>query len=134
MKQRCELPTNRSYPRYGGRGIRVCEEWLNSFAAFLRDVGPKPGLRYQIERIDNDGDYEPGNVRWATVGEQARNRHNNVTLTYEGWTMALIDWARERGIAVPTIYWRYHKGWSPARVLAVGSPSLVRRPLKPTVS
>jgi hypothetical protein len=73
MKDRCETPSNRSYPDYGGRGIRVCERW-HTFENFLADMGERPSDKHQLDRIDNDGNYEPGNVRWATKQEQMRNR------------------------------------------------------------
>jgi hypothetical protein len=73
MRQRCFNPRSRDYPEYGGRGIGVCPEWRTDFTAFYRDMGdPPPGK--SLDRINNDGDYEPGNCRWATAGEQARNR------------------------------------------------------------
>ena len=73
MKNRCLNPNNPRYKSYGGRGISVCSEWIESFSAFLSHVGLKPSPLHSIDRINNDGNYEPGNVRWATAKEQARN-------------------------------------------------------------
>ena len=74
MKTRCGNPKHNRWKNYGGRGIRVCDRWLNSFENFLADMGRKPLPELSLDRIDNDGDYEPGNVRWATATEQANNR------------------------------------------------------------
>ena len=74
IKSRCYNPKVPCYPRYGGRGIRVCDEWLGSFTAFLRNVGRAPSPKHSIDRVDNARGYEPGNVRWATATEQSRNR------------------------------------------------------------
>jgi hypothetical protein len=88
MRTRCFNPNATGYARYGGRGITVCERWV-SFENFLADVGERPEGRtgkrptYTLDRIDNNGDYEPGNVRWATFSEHARNRRYALTLTAE---------------------------------------------------
>lgn len=74
MKERCYRPSRRDYKNYGERGIRVCDEWLHDFQAFHNHVGPKPSPKHSIDRIDNGGNYEPGNVRWATPEQQSQNR------------------------------------------------------------
>jgi hypothetical protein len=76
MKRRCLSPKDWQWKDYGGRGIRVCDEWMNDFRKFFKDIGPKPDPDYSIDRIDVDGHYEPGNVRWATAIVQANNRRN----------------------------------------------------------
>ena len=78
MKDRCRNPRNPKYRLYGGRGIRVCSRW-EDFVAFLADMGTKPSPKHSIDRIDNDGNYEPGNVRWATPHQQNRNRRRSVS-------------------------------------------------------
>lgn len=76
MKDRCLNPSCPKYHLYGGRGVTVCERWVESFETFLDDMGPKPGPGYSIDRIDSDGNYEPGNCRWATYLEQRHNRRD----------------------------------------------------------
>ena len=79
MKQRCHNPKNGSYYKYGGRGIGVCERWRESFEAFLEDVGKRPSMAHTLDRFpNNDGDYEPGNVRWATIDQQASNKRPDI--------------------------------------------------------
>lgn len=127
MRIRCTDPTCDSYARYGGRGITVCERWANSFSEFVADVGRRPGDGYCIERIDNDGNYEPGNVRWATATEQARNRSNNRPVEYEGVTRPLSVWAEECGIARHTLRMRIERGWSVRDALTVPVQRRTRR-------
>ncbi len=79
LKLRCLYPLASGYKNYGGRGITICDSWRNDFLSFVQDVGPKPGPGYSLDRIDNDGNYEPGNVRWATRKEQTQNRRRTVS-------------------------------------------------------
>lgn len=74
MKHRCLNPKNKHYINYGGRGITICQRWLDSFRNFMEDMGPKPTPKHTIDRIDSDGNYEPGNCRWATPKEQSKNK------------------------------------------------------------
>lgn len=85
MKRRCDCPTLKGFKDYGGRGIRVCERWKVSFEAFAADVGPRPSERHTLDRVNNDGDYEPSNVRWATWEEQAVNRRPRHTKPSSGF-------------------------------------------------
>jgi hypothetical protein len=112
MIERCYNENSPSYYNYGQRGIVVCDRWLASFQAFYDDVGPSPGRGYSLDRIDNNGNYEPGNVRWATTKQQSRNKRTNVNLTFDSRTMTLADWAKEVGLTGSTIYYRLTSGMS----------------------
>lgn len=112
MLDRCRNPNTKGYARYGGRGIRVCARWRQSFVAFLEDMGSRPSRRHSIDRIDNDGDYEPGNCRWATRKEQMRNTRANVMVEHEGETLCLVEWAERCGISPARLWRRLHAGWS----------------------
>lgn len=98
MRTRCLNSNAANYPVYGGRGIRVCDRWMESFEAFLADMGERPSLRHSIERMNGEGDYETGNCLWATPKEQARNRRNNRLLTFKGETLSCAEWADRIGI------------------------------------
>ena len=77
IKKRCNNPSHKSYDRYGGRGIEICKEWGDSFLSFYGYIGDAPSSKHSVDRIDNDGNYEPGNVRWATTRQQSNNRSTN---------------------------------------------------------
>ena len=112
MKGRCLNKNNKNYLNYGDRGITVCAKWLNSFQAFIDDMGEKPGKGYSIERIDVNGNYEPSNCKWATTAEQNRNYRRNIYIEYNGRTQCLKDWATELGMCPSVLRYRIKAGWS----------------------
>lgn len=112
MRRRCNQPHRPDYHRYGGRGIRVCDRWNESFDAFLADMGQKPGPEYTLDRVDPDGPYSPENCRWATRRTQARNTRTNHYVEIDGERMALVEAAERYGIHYPTFLNRYlNLGW-----------------------
>jgi hypothetical protein len=118
MRSRCENPRNRSYPRYGGRGIKVCERWA-VFENFLADMGEPPTPQHQIERQKNGEGYYPENCHWATPKEQANNRRSSRLLTYQGRTQTLQAWCDELGLKHNTVVMRLNEyGWSVERALS----------------
>lgn len=105
MIQRCTNPENEAYPNYGGRGITVCDRWLNSFEAYLEDVGECPGPEYSGDRYpDNNGNYGPGNFRWGTEEQQSRNKRTNRWIEYDGVKMILQDWSKYLNIPQPKLH------------------------------
>lgn len=111
MIARCEDTSHMAYHNYGGRGITI-DPILREFTGFLAVLGPRPSLEYSIDRHPNkDGNYEPGNVRWATRKEQLRNTRVNVIIEYQGKTQCASAWAEELGIPVGRIYDRLESGW-----------------------
>lgn len=120
MKRRCLNPKVREFARYGGRGITVCARWME-FENFLADMGePHPGM--SIDRINVDGNYEPGNCRWATATEQSRNQRSNRMLTIDGETLCVAAWAERSGVNKGAVYARLALGW-PERDAVFGSVS-----------
>lgn len=119
MRTRCNNPKASKYSYYGGRGIKVCERWNSSFSTFLTDMGRRP-LGHSLDRFpDNDGNYEPGNVRWANRQQQDNNKRTNHLITFKGETLPIGMWATRLGIPVETISSRLlHLGWSVDRALA----------------
>ena len=126
MIERCTKPKNKSFPRYGGRGIGVCERWRTSFAAFLADMGPPPPGCW-LDRIENDGNYEPGNVRWLPVKQQQRNKSTNRIVIANGERATVAEWAERTGIAAGTISMRLRMGWSAPRAVTTPVRSFVGR-------
>jgi hypothetical protein len=109
MRSRCDNPDNNRYHLYGARGIAVCERW-GAFANFLVDMGPKPSPEHSIERLDGDGNYEPGNCKWATRYEQGANKRNNRLVTINGITQHASAWGRETGLGEHEILRRLYRG------------------------
>ncbi len=112
MQSRCHSVNSKSYQNYGGRGIKVCEQWLYSFDNFLKDMGECPSAEYTLERINNQGNYEPLNCKWATKKEQNRNTSRNRLIQYKGETHCIGEWAEILGISKNTIYKRLYRGLS----------------------
>lgn len=128
MKGRCTNPNHKNYEDYGGRGIRVCQRWLDSFQAFYDDMGERPGPNYTIERKDNNGPYEPSNCCWVTRASQNENTRQTRLLTYLGATLSIGKWAKRLGIHRKTITARIDRyGWSVERALRTPARKITRR-------
>jgi hypothetical protein len=126
MKKRCYTKNFAGYAACGGRGITVCDQWRHDLSAFVADVSQLehydcPG--HDLYRIDLDGHYEPGNVRFVSAKERARNRQGNRRLTFAGKTMCLMDWSDELGINYPALVSRLRHGWSVERAFTTPIPS-----------
>lgn len=117
MKARCYRPEQFGYKWYGGRGVKVCERWLHSFEWFIADMGLCPP-GYQIDRYpNNNGDYEPGNCRWASPSENCNNRRNNRWISHDGTTMTVAQWSRKLNVPDHTFYSRLYAGWSDKEII-----------------
>lgn len=97
----------------------MCERWRNSFPAFLADMGPRPSRAHSLDRINNSGNYEPGNCRWASRKEQANNTRFNAPLTHDGLTLTVAQWSDRTGLRQQTIHGRLHRGWSVQDTLTI---------------
>lgn len=118
---RCTNPNIHNYADYGGRGITIYVEWRKSFEAFQEYVSKLPHYDeedYTLDRIDNNGNYEPGNVRWATRSEQNRNKRDTRLLTFNGKTQCVASWATELGVNADILYRRLRRGWDAVAVLS----------------
>ncbi len=125
MRFRCNPKRTESFPDYAGRGIRVCDRWQD-FNFFLEDLGPRPSREYSLDRIDVNGHYEPGNVRWATSSTQSRNRRTTRLITWKGESLCIDDWALRLGVKRSALWRRFEKGLSPDDIL--GKPIASRSP------
>ncbi len=112
MIRRCHDPEVRNYDDYGGRGIQVCDRWRNSVESFVEDMGKRPSNAHSIERVDNDGNYEPGNCRWATRSEQNSNTRRTTLYDFQGEKLTCNEIARRCNIPITTLRHRLNNGWS----------------------
>jgi len=111
-KARCYNPNDKAYLNYGGRGIKMCKRWRDSFDDFLEDMGKRPSQKHTIERINNDGDYSPENCRWATRKEQAVNKRNNCFVAFNGETNTISQWSRKFEVTYRVLQKRINQlGW-----------------------
>lgn len=127
MRLRCLDPKHRAYPNYGGRGITVCDRWKDSPANFIADMGPKPSADHELDRFpDNNGNYEPGNCRWATRKQNSRNRRSNRLVSYRGEQLTLAEWCEMLNMPADTVAHRLDAGWSAE--LALETPVRAKSP------
>lgn len=119
IKERCTNPNYKFWDRYGGRGITLCDEWINNPKAFYEFMGEKPFEKAEIDRIDNDGNYEPSNVRWSNRKENCRNTSARRTYTYNGVAKSISEWADEWGLEIGKIRTRIIRGWSKEDILNI---------------
>lgn len=117
MKCRCYNKRDISYPNYGGRGITVCDRWLNSFKNFISDMGGRPSKYHSLDRIDCNAPYAPNNCRWATRLDQANNTRKNRFLTFNGRTLTVAQWSKLVPIKAATLLYRKKHGWDDERCL-----------------
>ncbi len=118
MRLRCLDPKHKAYPSYGGRGITVCQRWLESPQAFLDDMGPKPSPLHELDREDNNGNYEPGNCRWVTRSVNDRNRRSSRFLEFRGESRTVAEWCELLGLSPSVVGHRLQDGWDPERALS----------------
>jgi hypothetical protein len=118
IKARCSNPLQPSWKYYGGRGISMCDQWVDSFQQFFADMGARPSMRHSIDRLDNNGPYSPENCRWATYAEQRRNRKDIRNVMWNGQTRCLEDWSVHTGIPRTTLFLRLQRGLPLDRVFA----------------
>lgn len=126
MLSRCDNQNATGFKDYGGRGIRVCERWMNSFENFYADMGPRPTAQHEIDRIDVNGNYEPSNCKWVTKKQNARNTRKSRFIEIGGETLCIGEWAERTGVSADSIRGRINNGWQPIDAITV--PVIRRRP------
>lgn len=117
IQERCYGITSPHYKRYGGRGIKMCERWRLSYLSFLENMGRRPSALHSIDRINNDGDYEPENCRWATRKEQSYNRGNTIYISLFGEKKSIWEWSKITNLSLQTLRARYRNNWKPLDIL-----------------
>lgn len=126
MRLRCTNPKNAAWASYGGRGITVCDRWLNDPAAFIADMGPKPTPKHELDRINNDGGYSPENCRWVLRKVNDRNRRSNRFLEHAGERLTIAEWAERTGLSKTLLRERLQLGWAVDRALT--TPARAKAP------
>lgn len=116
-KQRCLNPNNHNYKNYGRRGIKMCEKWINSFVAFLEDMGERPSSNHTLDRIDNNGNYEKSNCRWATKREQSNNTRTNRLIKINDKEITVSEFSRKYGINISNVFYELKKGMNPKDII-----------------
>ena len=126
-RKRCTEPKNAAWPRYGGRGITMCDRWLNDVAAFINDMGAKPSPKHELDRIDNNKGYAPGNCRWVERTVNNRNRRGNRLVEWRGQTKTVMEWSELTGLSYATLSSRIKTGWDIERAMTEPAQSNGRR-------
>lgn len=132
IKKRTQKKDHKDYPRYGGRGINLHEDWAEDFMGFYKEVGPRPSDKHSIDRDDNDLGYIPNNLSWKTKKQQQNNMRTNKFLTFEGQTLTIAQWSRRLPLTSRAIEGRLDSGWSDERTLT--TPLNIRKRDKSTRS
>ena len=126
ITERCHNKKSKFFMRYGGRGITVCRRW-KTFENFYADMGPRPSSAHTLDRVNNNGNYEPSNCRWATPEEQANNKSSNVMISIDGETKTLAQWCRETGVDSDLASQRINREkWSPVDAVTTPPRHLIR--------
>lgn len=129
MKRRCLNKNSTAWERYGGRGIKICERWINSLENFAKDMGPRPPGT-SLDRINNDGDYCKENCRWATFLQQNNNRQSSRFINFLGKTKTISEWERETGVRAQRITKRLALGWDESRAISQPARTYTRKTIK----